>query len=331
MRIESVDILRGISIVMMGQYHFMRWFIEESSLPRWLYQLIYIPGRLSAPFFIMISGISAVMLFENNSRKGKRNHEIFMVTLKRGLFLVCLTIPLNIAAAYVFNSGGIWEWNIFQLLGISIILTVIIGKIRMVFICSVFSLVLVLERILSPSFLTIGIVPLIPWINYFFIGNALGLIITWLFSLNKTRGGGLSHCSQFAHLFVRFDVFLKLAGGHQAYPQQQDKCSFHGNHRHFFCRYPDAGGYSRPKAPWDNWVRIEKFRSGFSLDLLHSYLLQVCNRGCIWHTGALFHERVMGIGALAADQCPVLVPFALYDQFGLGSKAFRFRNRMVHE
>lgn len=177
-RIDSLDIFRGIAILMMGQYHFMRWFINEKSLPDWLHLIIYVPGKLSAPFFLIISGIGAVMLYENYKKKGKSDFEIFMTTLKRGIFLIVLTIPLNIASSIIFKSGAIWEWNIFQLVGVSMLATVVIGRFKIAFVSIFFIAVWVIWKVISSeSFFSIGIVPLIPWVNYYLVGCMIGIML----------------------------------------------------------------------------------------------------------------------------------------------------------
>ncbi len=177
-RIDSLDIFRGVAILMMGQYHFMRWFINESSLPEWLYSIIYVPGKLSAPFFLMISGIGAIMLYENYKKKGKTDYEIFMTTLKRGMFLIVLTIPLNIAASMIFKSGTIWEWNIFQLVGVSMLGTVVVGKFKMAFVPLAFIAVYFVWRTSSgQTVFNTGIAPLIPWVNYYLVGIMIGILL----------------------------------------------------------------------------------------------------------------------------------------------------------
>ena len=178
LRISSIDILRGLAIVMMGQYHFMRWFMDKSSFPEWLYYLIYIPGKLAAPFFLIISGASAIMFYENYRKKGKSNRNIFVTTLKRGAFLVAITLPLNLAAMIVFDSGDLWEWNIFQLVGVLMLFTVVLGMFKWPSVITGFISVFVFRAFLSKqSIFCTGCFPIIPWANYYFIGYAIGLLI----------------------------------------------------------------------------------------------------------------------------------------------------------
>lgn len=162
----------------MGQYHFMLRFVNVELLPKWLYLLIYTLGRLSAPFFLLISGIGAVMLYTNQKSADKSDFEILITNLKRGLFLIFLTLPVNILSLLIFSSGNIWEWNIFQLIGVSMIGTVFFGKFRSFSIFITFSMVLTLWKLLSTdSFFTNGHFPIIPWLNYYLIGCWIGCIL----------------------------------------------------------------------------------------------------------------------------------------------------------
>jgi uncharacterized membrane protein len=184
MRLHSLDIARGLAIVMMGQYHFMRWFVNESLLPSCLHSFIFVFGKLSAPFFIMISGVGAMMLYENYRLKGKTDYGIFVTTLKRGVFLIVLTIPLNMAAKLLFDSGDIWEWNIFQLLGVVMVGTFFWGRFGIISIIISFIGVYFFGNILpSGNFLNTGIAPLIPWLNYYLIGCLIGRML--IFNTNR--------------------------------------------------------------------------------------------------------------------------------------------------
>jgi len=191
---------------MMGQYHFMRWFMKEGSLSFWLYQLIYIPGRISAPFFLMIAGISMVMFYNNYKKSGKSLNQIFTITLKRGIFLLFITIPLNFAALIIFQSGTIWEWNIFQLLGIGIMFSIFIGMWNLWFLIPSLTLVFFLNNVLPPSFLTVGIVPIIPWLNYFFVGSIMGIFIVKFYSQLSRRINYLAIVGvlMYAFTFIHF-------------------------------------------------------------------------------------------------------------------------------
>jgi len=197
---------------MMGQYHFMRWFINEDLLPRWLYNLIYIPGRLAAPFFLMISGISAVMFFNNYKNNHANVSKIYTSTLKRGLFLLCLTLPLNFAASYIFHSGTMWEWNIFQLLGISIMLTVFIGLWRLYFLIPSLIIVFLLYDTFPVSPFSVGIVPILPWLNYFFVGSIFGLVMYNYFQKNDKRFQHFNLMIMGLLSFTFVFIFLSLDG-----------------------------------------------------------------------------------------------------------------------
>ncbi len=220
LRLKSLDILRGLAIIMMGQYHFMRWFIEKDSFPSLLYTIIYIPGKLSAPFFLMISGMGAMMMYENYLSKQKTHSEIFLTTLKRGLFLIALTLPLNMAAIYFFDSGGIWEWNIFQLVGVGMLGTIVWGRFKFSAIILSFLIVYICWRLnIDKGFLTAGVAPIIPWLNYYIVGAFLGKLFIILFKHKAidtiVYGGALVFLCLIVILCLQIDSFVFHVGHKQ--------------------------------------------------------------------------------------------------------------------
>ena len=183
-RLESIDFVRGAAIVVMAAYHFMRTFINESTMNPILHQMIAIPGRLAAPFFLLISGVSLVLLFYNSELKGIKQKEIISTTVKRGLFLIALSTFMNILSTYTFASGDIWEWNIFQILGVALILSVGLVKMRLlgtiIFVLLYQYVWFMLRKIgWECDILMNGIFPIIPWLNYILFGMLTGHFIFW--------------------------------------------------------------------------------------------------------------------------------------------------------
>lgn len=189
-RIESLDFIRGLAILVMGQYHFMRIFINEDSLNEFLFILIKIPGRLAAPCFLLVSGIGAVMFYYTSLKKGQNQKEIRDKTIKRGTFLIIISTILNVFSYYSFNIGGIWEWNVFQLIGFALIITTLLVKLRVIgtiFFIILWQLLYVVVKTLrfEPlSILSSGIFPVLPWLNYFLLGMFVGYLIQ--FNLNHS-------------------------------------------------------------------------------------------------------------------------------------------------
>lgn len=202
---------------MMGQYHFMRWFVEKESLPPLLHTIIYIPGKLSAPFFLMISGGGAILMYENYVAKHQTHSEIFLTTLKRGIFLIVLTLPLNMAAIYFFHNGGLWEWNIFQLVGVGMLGTIVWGRFGLPAIIFAFSIVYVCWIFnINKDFLTTGVAPIIPWLNYYIVGAFIGKLLVVLFK-QKAIGkivyaGALVFLCLLAVLCSQLDSFIYHVG-----------------------------------------------------------------------------------------------------------------------
>ena len=151
-----------------------------------LHQMITIPGRLAAPFFLLISGISIVLLYYNSERKSISKKSVCIITVKRGLFLILLSTFMNILSTYTFGTGGIWEWNIFQILGVSLIFSVGLIKMRLlgtlIFILS-WQYIWYKFNSIGWEFdiLMHGIFPIMPWLNYILFGMLTGhFLLLWI-------------------------------------------------------------------------------------------------------------------------------------------------------
>lgn len=175
---------------MMGQYHFMLWFINSDNIPDSIRATIYIFGRLAGPFFILIAGISAILFYHRQKETTRMlpDPALLWATIKRGAFLILLPLPLNVAASYIFHSSDFWEWNIIQLLGLAILFTVFAARYGFVFLPVAAAIIICLESLSTDSFLTTGIWPPVPWLIYFFVGNTFGhLIYRYTFYGNRSR------------------------------------------------------------------------------------------------------------------------------------------------
>lgn len=132
-RINSIDTLRGLSVIFYLMFHFASWwtpsgitwilgFFDNSNL------LFYIPyfGLVAAPIFIMVSGISIKLSIENNRKRNVSEVKIRNHILKRGFILIIFNMFLNFI---YFKSGQyIWLWDMISTIGASSIIIFYLSK-----------------------------------------------------------------------------------------------------------------------------------------------------------------------------------------------------------
>lgn len=195
-RIISLDILRGIAVVLMVQQHTGFWFWNNkgsivASMGEYpLMVIINGLGALAAPLFILLSGTGAALLSASGAEP-----KIFF---KRGIIIIFFGYLLNLLTPSWFSPGS---WYVLHLIGTGIILTPLISKIsqRWLF----FSAVLIIAA--APLFLTClsmpryfgneqmascagfgdvmlhafvsGNFPVFPWLALFISGFASGRLI----------------------------------------------------------------------------------------------------------------------------------------------------------
>lgn len=123
-RIISLDILRGIAVVLMVQQHTGFWFwnnkgsIAASMGDYPLMVIINGLGGLAAPLFILLAGTGAALFIAAGAKP-----EVF---LKRGIIILSFGYLLNLLTPSWFSPGS---WYVLHLIGTGIILTPLISKI----------------------------------------------------------------------------------------------------------------------------------------------------------------------------------------------------------
>jgi len=122
-RILSIDTLRGLKLTNMLQIHFSNlWVIPFLKAQLDYMSIIYIIGL---PLFIILPGISLTLSIENRKLRGESEDESRVHIIKRGLILIIINQFMNIGA---FGFRASWAGGIFQLLGLSIIITYFLLK-----------------------------------------------------------------------------------------------------------------------------------------------------------------------------------------------------------
>ena len=132
-RINSIDTLRGLSVLFYFMFHFSSWWTPGSTW--WItggsanaYLFFFIPylGIVAAPIFIMVSGMSMRISIENRRRKNIPEAEIRTHVIKRGVIILIFSLFLN----FLFYSSGeyIWFWNALGTIAVSGIIVYFTSK-----------------------------------------------------------------------------------------------------------------------------------------------------------------------------------------------------------
>lgn len=184
MRLNEIDIIRGIAIVLMVVFHIVFdltnffGFNIEYHRGFWYYE-----GRLSAILFIMAAGmVSAVIAGQGDLKTAWQKN------LKRGLRLIGWGMVITLVTWFFDSKNTIW-FGILHFLGVAIILSILFARFRWV------NLILGILIIILGSFflklqadhswfLIFGIRPygfqswdyysLFPWFGVVLIGLGLG-------------------------------------------------------------------------------------------------------------------------------------------------------------
>ncbi|SKC82299.1 DUF1624 domain-containing protein [Ohtaekwangia koreensis] len=248
-RIESIDLLRGLVMVIMALDHVRDYFHADAFLfnpadlnkttaaifmTRWI-------THFCAPVFVFLAGTSAFMV---GSRKGKKELSAFL--LKRGVWLIVLEFTvLNFA----------WFFNIhFSLIALTVIWALAIGMISLaLFIHLPFKAILVLgvllvagHNILDPihvagqgadamgwsllheqggfrfpfTFVFVGY-PIIPWIGVMLLGYCFGSLYQPTYDASTRKRILLSIGGGAVVLFVLLRL-LNIYGDPHAWSVQKD-------------------------------------------------------------------------------------------------------------
>ena len=126
MRIQALDIFRGLCIFYMTFGHLVNWWIIKADYG--LYEIIWNFGAfVGGGGFLLVSGMSAALsykirkeksqTFQNSNEKMIRNEYIL-----RALVIFMISAIWNLVGTMYSNIPGVWTWFVLQTISVSLLL-----------------------------------------------------------------------------------------------------------------------------------------------------------------------------------------------------------------
>ncbi len=126
MRVQALDIFRGLCIFYMTFGHFVNWWVIKPDY--WLYEIIWNFGAfVGGGGFLLVSGMSASLSyrkrrqqyqsFHDSNEKLIRNEYMF-----RALLIFLISTVWNLVGTLYSNIPGVWTWFVIQTISVSLII-----------------------------------------------------------------------------------------------------------------------------------------------------------------------------------------------------------------
>ncbi len=158
-RIKSVDIIRGLCILLMILGHLIDWWIRIED--RWLINILFaFLAPIAASGFMFISGFSAILSYKRkvtniDDPNGLTIRRVKNIYLIRALLLLIVALLYNIVIAFGINDlTWIWAWNVLQTIAVSLLLGYFFLNTSKIFRILVGIVLLVGNQYISPLLLT---------------------------------------------------------------------------------------------------------------------------------------------------------------------------------
>ena len=151
-RYLSIDILRGVAILMMVQVHFVENLSFREASSAWLYDATIWLGFLPAPLFTIVSGMSFGLWVRKLEAAGRSDADITHAAVRRGFFLFALGIVFNVV---VWLPDDAFNWDVLTLIGVSLGFLAYARKLPL----GVLVLICVAIVVLSPPLRVVGDYP----------------------------------------------------------------------------------------------------------------------------------------------------------------------------
>ena len=238
-RMKSIDILRGLTIVFMIQFHFYIFWTKQNY--GFIGEIIFFFGSLAAPFFLIISGISFFILIDKRRCSGITKSKVLLEVIKRALFIFTLSTLCQLLFGFIFSMhiSSIIYWSVFQVIAFSMLIFFIIHFLKRNLRIFLYLLLLFLIFLINYAILLFkneilytlveGTFPFIPWANCFIFGLIIGdllinsfkdrpnrkLLITlpigiMTFSIWLLLANGISNLINISFFIMVFGIFLIL-------------------------------------------------------------------------------------------------------------------------
>lgn len=180
MRLNSVDVFRGLAILLMILIHFINWFSKE--IPLYLrYDLAkhVTIGDIVAPIFLIVVGISLWLSYSNRVDKGQKYFEIGKAYSKRYFLLVVIGLFLD-----MLRRGSVHPtWGVLETIGVTALIAFLLIKYSNKVLIAVIAFASAIYFYLSffPSFSSLvyhspfgGMPAIISWLSFTLIGVIVG-------------------------------------------------------------------------------------------------------------------------------------------------------------
>ncbi|MHA1753650.1 MAG: heparan-alpha-glucosaminide N-acetyltransferase domain-containing protein [Candidatus Helarchaeota archaeon] len=235
-RIESIDILKGISIFWIVGGHISASWLLSTDI--WMYEMLYVffLSTVGPANFIMLSGLNLAISFNSKKDAGWNLHKIHIYTLKRIGVLFIISVVYNYFMAFVVGGymGVNWfdffSWYILQVICVSLIITIYILQINKIYriilsfliifggyplhlwLCSLGVGGTIADHILYYPFPSIfWAFPLLPWSACAFIGSIIGEYF-YKIKYNSDNENGLEKMKKFIIYLCFFGIsFITIA------------------------------------------------------------------------------------------------------------------------
>ncbi len=217
-RLQSIDALRGVAVLLMIQQHVLYWLSSDIQHSKIILALGAL-GGLAAPIFVTVAGAGAALGVHRHSDWNR-------IMPLRGLIIVGFGYLLNFLAPHWFTLGA---WYVLHLIGFAVMISPMLQRISSVYLLSIMAGVVVATALLQTQLQTPfrlfnnqmsdpvnlagffrhifveGFFPIFPWLAYFIAGIVSG---RWLLQKENQKIGYLS--------LTLFTIFILLAACYYA-------------------------------------------------------------------------------------------------------------------
>lgn len=211
-RLESIDALRGIAVLLMIQQHVLYWLCTDTKSSKPVLVLSAM-GGLAAPIFVTLAGVGSSLAVQRLSCLG-------LCMPLRGIIIIGFGYLLNFLAPHWFSLGA---WYVLHLIGFAVMLSPLLQRISSPYVLGLMFAVIIMTAVLQTYFntpfqlynhqmgnpsnlwvffkhvLVEGFFPIFPWMAYFMAGIVSG---RWLNYKKEKKIGYLA--------VILFGIFIGL-------------------------------------------------------------------------------------------------------------------------